>query len=246
MDINHLLSSVKNDVVFRIGQVLSKPLLFYYQQTLTPAHLLAQKSREESMLFFEEKMKKALLFETHQQVWQNVARLVIKHAKQHNFRGLFLEFGVFQGISTNFFASVFRPHGIKLTGFDAFLGLEEEWTGAKHSPEEFNRQGKPPKLENNVDIKIGWVQDTLPEFLASQPAAPCFFAHLDFDTYTPTKFALEQIKSRLVPGSIILFDELYAYPGWRDHEYKALIEVFDESDYEYIVFGPMQVAIQMK
>ena len=38
---------------------------------------------------------------------------------------------------------------------------------------------------------------------------------MDMDTYNPTKFTLEKLKPYLVKNAIILFDELYNYPGWK-------------------------------
>ena len=38
-------------------------------------------------------------------------------------------------------------------------------------------------------------------------------------------------------NAIIHFDELYNYFGWENGEYKALSEVFDESEFEYIMFN---------
>ena len=46
-------------------------------------------------------------------------------------------------------------------------------------------------------------------------------------------------------GSVILFDELYGYPGWRHHEYKALQEVLAPSSYRFISFSKQSVAIEM-
>jgi hypothetical protein len=33
-----------------------------------------------------------------------------------------------------------------------------------------------------------------------------------------------------------LFDELYNFPGWDVGEYRALTEVFDESEYTFLAF----------
>ena len=46
-------------------------------------------------------------------------------------------------------------------------------------------------------------------------------------------------------GTVILFDELYGYPGWRHHEYKALCEVLDRDDYRFLSFSNEAVAIEM-
>jgi hypothetical protein len=61
----------------------------------------------------------------------------------------------------------------------------------------------------------------------------------------PTAYALEAVKNRLSKGTVILFDELYGYPGWRHHEYKALTETLSEGDYQYISFAAEAVGIEM-
>ena len=65
------------------------------------------------------------------------------------------------------------------------------------------------------------------------------------DTYTPTAFALDAVRPHLVENTVILFDELDGYPGWRNHEYKALTEVLPADSYKFIAFSEQAVAIQM-
>ena len=50
------------------------------------------------------------------------------------------------------------------------------------------------------------------------------FANIDCDIYSSTRTVLEALAPRLGPGSILVFDEYFAYPGWRDHEYRAFQE----------------------
>ena len=57
------------------------------------------------------------------------------------------------------------------------------------------------------------------------------------DTYSPTKFTLEKIKPYLVKNSIIIFDEYYNYEGWKEGEFKALKEVFNENEFKYKAFN---------
>ena len=45
------------------------------------------------------------------------------------------------------------------------------------------------------------------------------------------------MKPFLQKGAIIIFDELYNFPGWRSGEYKALCEVFSENEYEFLAFS---------
>lgn len=60
---------------------------------------------------------------------------------------------------------------------------------------------------------------------------------MDVDTYESSKFILEAIKPDLVKGAIILFDELYNFEGWDVGEYKALREVFNENEYQFLSFA---------
>ena len=108
------------------------------------------------------------------------------------------------------FARRLRKHGITVTGFDSLKGLSEDWLGNHNGREAgaYTVHGKAPELEPNAELRDGWVQDTLPGFLDEHPDETVALAHLDFDTYTPTAYALERIRPRLVPGSILLFDEL--------------------------------------
>ena len=73
------------------------------------------------------------------------------------------------------------------------------------------------------------------------------FVHMDLDTYESSKFVLQQIKKYLAKNSIIIFDELYNYSGWKVGEFKALTEVFDENEYKYLCFSidQEQVVIQI-
>ena len=105
---------------------------------------------------------------------------------------------------------------------------------------------KVPELPNdNINIVKGDIKNTLKDFLTknSQKIA---FVHIDTDTYETAKYILEKIKPRLVKKSIILFDELYNFFGWNDGEFKALLEVFSENEFNYIAFtNSQQVTIQI-
>jgi UDP-N-acetyl-D-mannosaminuronate dehydrogenase len=48
--------------------------------------------------------------------------------------------------------------------------------------------------------------------------------------------AIVNIAKKIVRNSIIIFDQLYNYIGWEYGEYKSLIEVFNENEYEFKAF----------
>ena len=71
---------------------------------------------------------------------------------------------------------------------------------------------------------------------------------MDVDTYETSSFILKKIKPYLIKGAIIIFDELYNFPGWDVGEYKALTENFSEKEYSFKAFSieGKEVVIQIK
>lgn len=168
--------------------------------------------------------------------------------KQIRPDGLILEFGVFRAKSTNLMADFLlsRRDARTLHGFDSFEGLSHDGAGWLWHKGRFNLDGKMPEVRKNVKLHKGWIDDTLPKFLEEHPNEPISFIHIDVDIYEPAKTILTLCKSRLRPGSIIVFDELLGFAGWKFHEYKALNEVFSTDEYEYIGFSDyFQAAIRI-
>ncbi|UYV36991.1 class I SAM-dependent methyltransferase [Rhodobacteraceae bacterium D3-12] len=210
----------------------------------TPLTLLQDHAVRESFETFREQMAGAMLFPRK----PGLRKYCLKQAlAAHGARALYAEFGVWRGHGVNLFAKMLDEAGGTITGFDSFEGLEEDWTGHSKGGEagRYTLDGVLPEVRANVRLVKGWVQDTVPGWLSEQGDAPFALAHFDMDTYTPTAFVLREIRARLVAGSVILFDELYGYPGWRNHEYKALQEELPEDSYRFIGFSDQAVAIQM-
>ena len=98
-----------------------------------------------------------------------------------------------------------------------------------------NLNKKIPKLNKNVEPIVGWIEDTLEDFLKKHNPK-INFVHIDVDTYATTKFILEKIKPYLTENAVLAFDELYNYIGWEQGEFKALNEVFNQEEFEYKAF----------
>jgi hypothetical protein len=144
--------------------------------------------------------------------------------------GLFLEFGVHKGFTLNIISKIV---GRKVYGFDSFEGLPEAWR------ENFG-QGTfalehLPAVNENAELVVGWFDRTLPTFLDTHQG-PVAFVHIDSDLYSSAQTVLMQLRGRIVPGTIILFDEYFNYPGWDMHEHKAFQEFVASTglQYEYI------------
>jgi hypothetical protein len=129
--------------------------------------------------------------------------------------GLILEFGVAAGRSIRHWASVFPTHDI--WGFDGFEGIYESWNGL---PAGAFAQKSLPAVPANVHLVVGRFDQTLPTWLQQHPG-PARLIHIDCDLYQATVDVFEHLRDRIEPGTIIVFDEYWNYPGWQQHEYRA-------------------------
>ena len=79
-------------------------------------------------------------------------------------------------------------------------------------------------MSENVELLQGLFVDTIPPFLSSTAHQNVSFIHIDCDLYSSTKTIFNLLGDRIVPGTVIVFDEYFNYPGWRKHEFKAFQE----------------------
>lgn len=146
--------------------------------------------------------------------------------------GLYLEFGVYDGDTINRIAGqVAGP----VYGFDSFEGLPEDWfyNAVKGT---FDLGGRRPRVGPNVELIGGWFRDTVPGFLAAHPG-PVAFCHVDCDLYSSSKDVLDNLRGRIVPGTVVVFDEYFNYPGWEDGEFRAWAEFVREHRVVYKYLG---------
>jgi len=159
--------------------------------------------------------------------------------------GINVELGVYNGVTINCLANARTD--LEFHGFDSFKGLPEDWDmGQKNvKAEAFDRKGELPEVPDNVKLYKGWFNETLPTFLI-EALSPISFLHVDCDIYSSTDYSLNLLNDRIVPGTIIRFDELSCwrhvfgeaspkgksnrvlYTTWQDHEWKALNEWLDK------------------
>lgn len=141
--------------------------------------------------------------------------------------GLWLEFGVGSGRSTAFIAQRMKFHfggAATIHGFDSFHGLPMYWDHTKLGVGTFSTGGEiPPHLNDmaNVEIHVGLFQATLGD-LDKFGNTPVAFAHIDVDIYPSAVETLSRIACQLLPGSVLVFDELVNYKGFElSGEYRA-------------------------
>jgi predicted O-methyltransferase YrrM len=184
---------------------------------LSPNHnvldVLERRAVQDSVDYIAVAMPEALALRSREALWD----YAIRNAERH---GLWLEFGVFKGYSINYLAR--RTDG-RVFGFDSFHGLQEDWRGVGHTRGTFDLAGHLPRVRSNVSLVAGWFGDTLPRFLAANPA-PLSLLHLDCDTYEATTQVLGLIVERLTPKTVIIMDDYHGFWGYRDGQFRAWAE----------------------
>ncbi len=138
-------------------------------------------------------------------------------------KGIIVECGVYFGRSIRLMSEwTDRP----IAGFDSFEGLPESW-GDREPAGAYSTGGQQPEFTDQVSLYPGWFCDSLPEFVqTTQPEIALL--HLDCDLYTSSMDCVTHLQHSLVDGAIVLFDDLLGYPGYKDHEWRALEEWQDQ------------------
>lgn len=130
--------------------------------------------------------------------------------------GLVIECGVYHGLSLR----QWQPgHDGLVHGFDSFQGLPQDWT-AREAAGALSTGGRQPELPAHCRLWPGWFKDSLPPFLATH-RANIRLLHVDCDVYSSTVDVLEAVATRLVQGTVIVFDDYDGYPGYAQHERRA-------------------------
>jgi len=157
--------------------------------------------------------------------------------------GLYLEFGVFQGETINYIA---KQTPAKVYGFDSFDGLPEYWRDG-FDKGAFNVDHLP-KVKKNVSLIKGWFDKTLPKFLEGMADEQIAFLHVDCDLYSSTKTIFDCLKDRIKPGTVIVFDEYFNFPGWENDEFRAFKEFIELSglNYKYITYNYLHEQVALK
>lgn len=151
--------------------------------------------------------------------------------------GLWMEFGVATGRTTNYIAG--KAPGV-VYGFDSFEGLPEDFTLSVRKGH--FKQEKPPNVAKNIQLETGLFQDTLEGFLAVHRKNVAY-VHLDADLYSSTRYVLFALAGhgRIREGTIIQLDDVFYFePGqnaWYTDEFRAFFEFVDEFGVEFKWLG---------
>lgn len=201
-----------------------------------PYYALREDSLAETVAYIKANMSQAMI--------KGSAYDVLDCASGHApAEGLLLEFGVRTGSTINHIARLHPTR--RVHGFDSFEGLPERWSGWTFEKGSFGGEGIP-RVDDNVELVIGWFDETLPRFLESNEGTLAL-AHIDSDVYGSARTVLSQLAPRIGPGSVIVFNEYFNYPNWKEHEYRAFQEFCRDHavKYEYLCWGMYEVAVKI-
>lgn len=161
--------------------------------------------------------------------WQRIANL--KQAfNLKPTQGYVIEFGVGRGTSLR----IIRDMTIQqIHAFDSFAGLPEDWIMSDEyvvSAGEFNYDRPESAAFQNVIFHEGWFEDTIPLWKKTY-TAKISFMHIDSDIYSSAVTILTELNYQIVPGTILVFDDMYGterYQNWEQGEFKAFNEWKEE------------------
>ena len=223
--------------------ILNFPLLrlLKYRYRYNIFDSIHKEATKDSVKYICEKASNSVMLGNRKQLLKFALKEYVKNSEYKD--KLFLEFGTYKGELINFCSSLIPE--AKFYGFDSFEGLPESFSIWKRG--RFDIKGKLPKVNKNVSLIKGYFNETLPKFLEEHKEKASFI-HIDCDLYSSTKTVFDNIYDRIVPNTVIQFDEYYNYPGWRNHEFKAFQEFCKKYsvEYEYIGISHMQVAVVIK
>ena len=168
-----------------------------------------------------------------------IRKLIVRYElfrKSLSVPGDIVECGVFKGVGAMYWVkllAIYAPASLKkVVGFDTFTEfadslLEFERDAAKEFTDEAAFDGASPTeimncaeaagLGKRLELVVGDVLQTAPDYAAAHPGFRISLLHLDLDTFAGTKAVLESLYDRVAPGGIIVCDE-YGSPEWGESD----------------------------
>jgi hypothetical protein len=163
-----------------------------------------------------------------------------------NVDGFVAEYGINKGRSLIQICEHFKDE--QVFAFDGFKGLPEgRWPGNTIHKGMFDYGGTIPfDVPNNSSIVVGWFNKTLPDFDYKKKVAK--FLHIDCDVFSSTVDILANLQDKIVPGTVIVFDDYCNHTNWRKGEWLAWQDFVlkNKIKYKYLYVAGMSTALIVK
>ena len=144
-------------------------------------------------------------------------------------RVLYLEFGVFEGASMQYWSSSLKHPDAMLHGFDSFEGLPEDFDlHGPYTKGTFDVKGMTPAIDDDrVQFCKGWFDQVLPTY--EIPKHEVLVINMDADLYSSTIYVLRHLRPYFKPGTFLYFDDM----SRPEHEPRAFDEFMRESGLKF-------------
>ena len=146
--------------------------------------------------------------------------------------GDIIDCGIFKGSSLIRFATyrnmINMPFARQIVGFDTFGKFPEtDYENDKQKREQFVEQAgeeslnteqirqvlNQKNLNRNIELVEGDINNTVPEFIDSNPNIRIALLHIDVDIYEPTVTIMESLYDHVVDGGIVIIDNYGDFDG---------------------------------
>lgn len=159
----------------------------------------------------------------------------IKFHAEYNFKitGHWMEFGVREGTTIEQFLK--HNPGAHIHGFDSWEGLPEDWDVGNKIYKAGDMAVPMPVFDSRVELWKGWFQDTIDPW-KEKHKGNIQLLHVDGDLYSSATTVLTKLNDRIVPGTVIIFDEISNWrlagkmSEWCNGEWLALQEWMQKFD----------------
>jgi hypothetical protein len=238
------------DLLRQLNTIEASELLKRYYQGSYRMHAVlreqADQPAKERMSFVHSYLNGCVYMRDQFRYIHKLASHINEHIRTNN--GSILDCGIWKGDSTRRLAAIFPSQTIH--AFDSFEGLPDDWTTSAAGAFKLTEQEiQQLNLPTNSCCYKGWFKDTLKDWKAATNHSTVSLIRIDCDIYSSTTDIFQIIGDMLVPGSVIIFDELIGYLGWEHHEYKALQEYLSRNRgarFEYEYFGETYVGGKLR
>ena len=199
-----------------------------------PYNGLLERAHNETLDFIIETMPNAIAFDTPRDLMRHALSLV-------TVDGIHAEFGVNEG------GTIIVHRKAEAEGYRTWLRFFRRVARRLGRQQNVSRllrsQGPAAARARNVKLHAGWFDKSLPPFMAANEG-PAAFLHIDCDLYSSTVTIFENFADRIVPGTVLVFDEYFNYPNWQAHEHKAFEEFKKKSGLTFkgVAYSLQQVA----
>ena len=165
---------------------------------------------------WEQKQTSCPTFETRYEMYDFIQKKYLENESID-----YLEFGVFEGKSIDYWRKLNQNPQSRFYGFDTFTGLPEEWKNllADVPSGTYTANGKLPEIDDKrVMFYKGLFQETIDPFLEKYQPSKKIVIHNDSDLYSSSLYLLTRLDDIIKKNTIIIFDEFANVM----HEFRAL------------------------